>query len=90
MLIVIHHNPNCGTSRNVLAAIREAGHEPTVIEYLDEGWTRPQLLGLFAAAGLTSGEAARRTNIPDEAQAALEAATTDDDLIAAMVAHPIL
>ena len=53
MDIVIHHNPDCGTSRNVLAIIEASGYTPTVIEYLKTGWTRPQLLGLFAAAGLT-------------------------------------
>ena len=51
MSIVIHHNPDCGTSRNVLALIRAGGTEPVVIPYLDTGWTRPQLLALFAAAG---------------------------------------
>lgn len=48
--VVIHHNPDCGTSRNVLGIIRAAGYVPTVIEYLVEGWTCPQLLALFAAA----------------------------------------
>ena len=60
-MIVIHHNPDCGTSRNVLAIIEASGETPTVIEYLKEGWTRPQLLGLFAAAGLTP-RPRRRTN----------------------------
>ncbi|MEM8538335.1 MAG: arsenate reductase (glutaredoxin), partial [Pseudomonadota bacterium] len=49
MATVIHHNPDCGTSRNVLALIRATGTEPVVIEYLQTGWTRPQLLALFAA-----------------------------------------
>ena len=53
MTTVIYHNPTCGTSRNVLAILRAAGADPVVIDYLSEGWTRPQLLGLFAAAGLT-------------------------------------
>ena len=46
MQVVIHHNPECGTSRNVLAIIKAAGYEPTVIEYLKTGWTEPQLRGL--------------------------------------------
>ena len=58
-MILIHHNPKCGTSRNVLAAIRASGVEPGVIDYLKEGWTRGQLLGLFAAAGLTPRQALR-------------------------------
>ena len=45
MDVVIYHNPECGTSRNVLAIIKAAGYTPTVIEYLKAGWTKPQLLG---------------------------------------------
>jgi arsenate reductase len=57
--VVIHHNPDCGTSWDVLGIIRAAGYEPTVIEYLKEGWTGPQLPALFAAAGITAREALR-------------------------------
>ncbi len=49
MNIVIHHNPDCGASRNVLATIRAAGYEPVVIEYLKTGWTLGQLLRLGQA-----------------------------------------
>ncbi len=59
MDVVIYHNPGCGTSRNVLAFIEAAGYTPTIIEYLKTGWTEPQLLGLFAAAGLTVRTALR-------------------------------
>ncbi len=62
-MIVIHHNPACATSRNVLQTIESAGYTPVVIDYLKEGWTRPQLLGLFAAAGLTPRSALRRDQI---------------------------
>jgi arsenate reductase len=64
MNIVIHHNPDCGTSRNVLAIIEAAGYRPTVIEYIKTGWTRPQLQGLFAAADLTPRTALRETKSP--------------------------
>lgn len=64
MSVVIHHNPDCGTSRNVLAIIEAAGFQPTVIEYLKEGWTLPQLQGLFAAASLTPRTALRTTRSP--------------------------
>lgn len=84
--MVIYHNPRCGTSRTVLAAIRASGTEPVVIDYLAEGWTRPQLLGLFAAAGLTPRDALR-ANVPE---AAGLAAADDAALLDAMVAHPIL
>lgn len=85
-MIVIHHNPKCGTSRNVLAAIRASGTDPVVIDYLAEGWTRPQLLGLFAAAGLSPREALR-ANAPE---AASLADADDETLIAAMIRHPVL
>lgn len=85
-MIVIHHNPACGTSRSVLAHIRASGVEPVVIDYLQEGWTRSQLLGLFAAAGLTP-RAALRANV---AEAKGLAQADDDALLAAMVAHPVL
>ena len=49
MAIVVYHNPECGTSRNVIEMIRAAGVDPVIIEYLQTGWTRPQLLGLFAS-----------------------------------------
>ena len=86
---VIHHNPDCGTSRNVLAILRAAG-EPVVIEYLREGWTRPQLQGLLAAAGLTPRAALRISNSPAEAMGLTDPEVADDALLDAMVAHPIL
>lgn len=90
MRAVIHHNPDCGTSRNVLAILRASGADPVVIDYLQEGWTRPQLLGLFAAAGLSARDALRVARSPAEAMGLTAPEVTDDALIAAMVAHPIL
>lgn len=90
MNVVIHHNPECGTSRNVLAIIRAAGYEPVVIEYLKTGWTQAQLLGLFAAAGLTPRAALRTTKSPAGELGLLDAAATDEELLGAMVEHPIL
>ena len=90
MTIVIHHNPDCGTSRNVLGVIRASGSEPVVIEYLKTGWTRPQLEGLFAAAGLTPREALRTHKSPAEALGLLDDHVSDADLIDAMLAHPVL
>ena len=88
--VVIHHNPGCGTSRNVLGIIRAAGYEPVVIDYLTEGWTRPQLLALFAAAGLTPRQALRVARSPAEELGLTAEGVTDDRLLDAMVAHPIL
>lgn len=88
--VVIHHNPDCGTSRNVLGIIHAAGYTPVVIDYLKEGWTRPQLLALFAAAGLTPRDALRVARSPAEKLGLTAADVTDDQLLDAMVAHPIL
>lgn len=89
-MIVIHHNPDCGTSRNVLAFIRASGTEPVVIDYLSEGWTRPQLLALFAAADLTPRTALRETKSPAAELGLLNAGVSDETILDAMLAHPIL
>lgn len=88
--VVIHHNPDCGTSRNVLAIIEAAGYTPSVIDYLRDGWTRPQLLALFAAAGLTPRAALRETKSPASDLGLLDPLVGDEALIAAMVQHPVL
>lgn len=88
--VVIHHNAECGTSRNVLRIIEAAGYTPIVIDYLREGWTRPQLLALFAAAGVTPREALRETKSPAAELGLLDPTVTDEQLIAAMIQHPIL
>jgi len=90
MNVVIHHNPDCGTSRNVLALIEASGYVPTVIKYLQEGWTRPQLLGLFAAAGLTPRTALRETKSPARELGLLEEGVFDETILAAMLQHPVL
>jgi arsenate reductase len=88
--VVIYHNPECGTSRNVLAIIKAAGYTPTVIEYLMTGWTKPQLLGLFAAAGLTSRTALRETKSPAAELGLLGEGVSNDVILDAMIKHPIL
>ena len=90
MTVVIHHNPDCGTSRNVLAFIRAAGVDPIVIHYLETGWTRPQLQALFAAAGLTPREALRAKRSPAQELGLLAPGVGDDALLDAMIDHPIL
>ncbi|MEM9301341.1 MAG: arsenate reductase family protein [Pseudomonadota bacterium] len=89
-MIVIHHNPACGTSRNTLRIIEAAGYEPVVIDYLAEGWTRPQLLALFAAADLTPRTALRETKSPAKALGLLEDDASDEAILAAMLEHPVL
>lgn len=88
--VVIYHNPDCGTSRNALTLIEAAGYQPVVIEYLKEGWTRPQLVGLFAAAGLTPREALRTTKSPADELGLLDPAVPDEAFLTAMVGYPIL
>ena len=90
MDIIIHHNPDCGTSRNVLRIVQEAGYDPVGIAYLEEGWSRPQLLALFAAAGLSPRDALRVSKSPAEELGLLEPHVSDAALIDAMVAHPVL
>jgi arsenate reductase (glutaredoxin) len=90
MTIVIHHNPDCGTSRNVLDMIRACGEEPVIIEYLKTGWTRGQLQGLFAAADITPRAALRVSKSPAAELGLTDPAVSDDALLDAMVLHPIL
>lgn len=90
MDVVIHHNPDCGTSRNVLEIIKAAGYAPTVIDYLNTGWTRAQLLGLFAAAGLTPRQALRVSKSPAEEMGLTDPAVGDEALLDAMTEYPIL
>lgn len=90
MDIVIHHNPDCETSRNVLAIIRASGYEPKIVEYLKTGWTKPQLLGLFAAADLTPKSALRETKSPARELGLLESDITSDTILDAMIMHPVL
>jgi arsenate reductase len=78
------------TSRNVLNIIRDAGYEPIVIDYQKEGWTKSQLLGLFAAANLTPRKALRTSKSPAEELGLLSDGVTDEVLVKAMLEHPIL
>ncbi|RLQ87168.1 arsenate reductase (glutaredoxin) [Notoacmeibacter ruber] len=90
MQVVIYHNAACGTSRNVVAMVQEAGFDPIVINYLETGWTKPQLQGLFAAAGLRPHEALRVKGTNAEARGLTEETVGDDTLLDAMVDDPIL
>lgn len=88
--VVIHHNPECGTSRNVVEIVRAAGYEPKIIKYLEAGWSRPQLLALFAAAGLTPRAALRETKSPAAELGLLDINVQDEALLDAMLEHPVL
>jgi arsenate reductase len=88
--VVIYHNPACGTSRNTLAMIRNAGIEPTIIEYVRNPPAREQLTAMIAAAGLTVREALREKGTPFQELGLADPALSDDQLLDAMMAHPIL
>jgi len=88
--VTIFHNSACGTSRNTLAIIRAAGYEPTVIEYLKTGWTRPQLDDLLHSMHATPREILREKGTPAADLGLLDASATDNRILDAMVEHPIL
>jgi arsenate reductase (glutaredoxin) len=90
MTVTIYHNPKCGTSRNTLALIRNAGIEPAVIEYLTHPPSRDALVALIARSGLSVREALREKGTPYAELGLDDASLTDDQLIDAMLAHPIL
>lgn len=88
--ITIYHNPNCGTSRNVLALIRNSGEEPTVIEYLKTPPTRETLVKLLVDAGLGVRDVLREKGTPYAELGLADPKWTDDQLLDAIGQHPIL
>ena len=88
--ITIYHNPACGTSRNVLALIRNSGEEPTVIEYLKNPPDRATLEALIAAMGVPVREVLRQKGTPYDELGLDDPELNEDQLIDAMLAHPIL
>jgi arsenate reductase len=88
--ITFFHNPQCGTSRNALAMIRAAGYEPTVVEYLQAGWSQPQLVDLIGRMGARPREVLREKGTPAAELGLLDPDVSDDRLLEAMVAHPVL
>lgn len=90
MEIKIYHNPDCGTSRNTLAMIRNAGIEPQVIEYLKSPPGREELRQMIAMAGLTVRAALREKGTPYAELKLDDPSLSDDELLDAMMAHPVL
>ena len=88
--ITIYHNPDCETSRNTLAMIRAAGYSPTVVEYLNTGWTRPQIEGLLAAMGAKPRDILRAKDTPATELGLLDPSVSDDRILDAMVVYPLL
>jgi arsenate reductase len=90
MAIAIYHNPDCGTSRNTLAMIRQSGEEPQVVEYLKTPPSRETLLGLIAAMGIAPRALLRRKGTPYEALGLDDPKWSDAEIVDFMMEHPIL
>ena len=90
MTITIYHNPDCGTSRNTLGLIRNSGEEPHIIEYLKTPPSRDELRDLVARMGITVRDLLREKGTPYAALGLDDPSLTDDRLLDAMMAHPIL
>jgi arsenate reductase len=88
--IIIYHSPACGTSRNVLALIRNSGVEPRIVEYLKTPPSRDELVGLIRRMGMPVRELLRRKGTPFDELGLGDAKWTDDELIDLMLVHPIL
>jgi arsenate reductase (glutaredoxin) len=88
--IVVYHNPACGTSRNTVAMIRNAGIEPHVVEYLKTPPSRPMLVSLIARMGMTARALLREKDTPFAELGLADPALSDDRLVDAMMEHPIL
>ena len=90
MNITIYHNPGCGTSRNTLAAIRAAGHEPVIVEYLKTPPTRDELKSLIARMGIRVRAVVRTKEALFRELGLDELDVGDEELLDAMMAHPVL
>lgn len=88
--ITIYHNPDCGTSRNALAMIEAAGYSPAIVDYRQAGWTRPLLGELLSAMDVRPRDLLREKGTPAAELGLLDPAVSDDAILEAMIAHPIL
>jgi len=88
--VTIYHNPKCGTSRTVLGLIEAAGVTPETVLYLEAGWSEATLVRLLKRAGARPRDWLRLRGTPAEALGLTGPAAADADILAAMVAHPVL
>lgn len=88
--VTIFHNPNCSTSRNTLALLREKGVQPKVVEYLKVGWSKDQLKDLFRKMGVSAHEALRVRGTNAHELGLTDPAASEDAVIAAMIIEPVL
>jgi arsenate reductase len=89
-MVTIYHNPGCSTSRKVLGMLRQSGNEPKIIEYLKTPPSKAELKNLLKQMGITPRQLLRRRGTPYDALGLGDAAKTDEQLIDAIMAHPIL
>ena len=90
MSVTIYHNPDCGTSRNTLAMIRQSGVEPAIIEYLVTPPSRERIMALVSGAGITLHDALRKKDTPFAALGLGDPTKSDEALLDAIAAHPVL
>lgn len=90
MSVTIYHNPNCGTSRKVLARLEELGHAPTVVEYLKTPPSRETMKSLLSAMGMRPREILRRKGAPYDELNLDDPTLTDEQILDHLAAHPIL
>ena len=90
MTVTIYHNPECGTSRNTLAMIRQSGVEPTIVEYLQTPPSRDRIVQLVLAAGISLRQAIRQKDTPYDQLGLGDMSLSDDALLDAIGQHPIL
>jgi arsenate reductase len=90
MTVTIYHNPDCGTSRNTLAMIRQSGVEPQVVEYLKTPPSRERIMELVSAADMSLRDALRKKDTPCKELGLADPAKTDNELLDAIEQHPIL
>jgi arsenate reductase len=88
--VTVFHNPNCGTSRNTVNLVREAGIEPEVVEYLKAGWTADQLKDLFGTMGVSPRDVLRERGTDAQERGLTRPSASDEEVITAMVENPIL
>jgi arsenate reductase len=88
--VTIYHNPNCGTSRNTLALLREKGIEPTVVEYVKSGWTKDQLEDLLQRMEVGAHDILRVRGTNADELGLTAPGVSDEAIIAAMIIEPIL
>ncbi|MEO8114728.1 MAG: arsenate reductase (glutaredoxin) [Phenylobacterium sp.] len=88
--VVIYHNPACGTSRDTLALLKAKGIDPTVVEYLETGWTRPQLQDLLRRMGASAHDVLRIRGTNAHELGLSDPAASEEMLIAAMILDPVL